>query len=384
MDKISSFYQFLPGDKIDWELIKKTLLELFYENMEKTIQDTRWHAEGNVLIHTKMDCEELIKLNEFQNLLQEEKLVVFLAALFHDVGKTVTTKELGSEITSPNHGIIGSLMIRELLWRDYDLAGSEEYQAFREGICLLIRYHSTPVHEYANLTKKVIKTSLNSSLTHYFNIKLLAILAKADILGRIGISGDEFMNNLELFTLEAMDLECYDKPFNFTDSYTKFQYLVGENIWQFQSLYNNHWGKVYLICGLPGTGKDTYIKKHFADLPIISLDAIREEFKISPLDDQSEVVEIAKERAKEHLREHRSFVWNATNLTNLVRNKLLNLFHDYQASVKIFFLETSLKNNLERNKNRERCVDEKVIYKLLRNLNIPEAYEAEEVEWVCL
>ena len=29
-------------------------------------------------------------------------------------------------------------------------------------------------------------------------------------------------------------------------------------------------------------------------------------------------------------------------------------------------------------------VDEKVIYKMLSNINIPEAFEAEEVEWICI
>ena len=168
------------------------------------------------------------------------------------------------------------------------------------------------------------------------------------------------------------------------NTYTKYQYLNSDSIWHYQSLYNSHYGTVYLICGLPGTGKDTYIKKHFKDLDVISLDDVRKELKISPNDDQGIVYNYAKEKAKVLLRNKKSFVWNATNLSNMIRDKQLNLFHDYSASVKIIFLETDLKTNLERNKTRSAVVREDIILKLLSSINIPEAFEAEEVQWVCL
>ena len=44
------------------------------------------------------------------------------------------------------------------------------------------------------------------------------------------------------------------------------------------------------MMGLPLSGKDTYIKQHFSDMPIISLDDIRQEFSISPTQDNSKVI----------------------------------------------------------------------------------------------
>ena len=41
----------------------------------------------------------------------------------------------------------------------------------------------------------------------------------------------------------------------------------------------------------------------------------------------------------------------------------------------------TLEENLKRNKNRVRKVPEDVIFDLLSKLNIPEGFEAEEVEW---
>lgn len=275
-------------------------------------------------------------------------------------------------------------MLREYLWKDFSLAGSKEYQEFREGICLLIKYHSTPVYTYENLEKKVVRLSLNSKLTKYYNLKLLSILAKADTIGRISLEKSDHLENLELFIEVSKELDCYEKAFNFKDSYTKYHYLNNDDTWLYDSLYNQNYGEVILLCGLPGTGKDTFIKNKFSDLPVISLDDIREEENVDPNDEQGQVYNIAKERAKELLRAKKEFIWNATNISKLIRNKQIDLFHRYNASVRIIFLETSIEENLIRNKSRSKEVNEKIIFKLLKNLEIPEESESEYVEWICV
>ncbi len=76
--------------------------------------------------------------------------------------------------------------------------------------------------------------------------------------------------------------------------------------------------EVILMSGLPGAGKDSFIRKHFTDLPVISLDDIREEWKVAA-DDRTangRVIQEAKERAKILLRRSQGFVWNATNISS--------------------------------------------------------------------
>lgn len=384
MNNIEKLYKYLPLDKVDFELIKKELLAPFVNDLENTMQEKKWHGEGNVLNHTLLVLESLIALDEYKALTKIEKLVVFLSALFHDIGKPSCTKVIDGEIRSYHHGAVGSKILREYLWKDLSLAGTKEYQEFREGICLLIKYHSTPVYTYDNLEKRVIKLSLNNKLTKYYNLKLLTILAKADTIGRISDDKKEHLDNLELFILASKELNCYESYYKFSDEYTKYQYLNNDNIWKDDKLFNPNYGMVYLVCGLPGTGKDTYIKEHLKDLEVISLDDIREDYDISVLDNQSKTYNIAKEKAKELLRNKKSFIWNATNISTLIRKKQINLFHNYHANVKVIFLETSLEENLKRNKNREKEVEEKVIYKLLSNLDIVEEIEAEYIEWICL
>ena len=97
------------------------------------------------------------------------------------------------------------------------------------------------------------------------------------------------------------------------------------------------------MCGLPGTGKDTWIREHYPGLPVVSLDEIRREMKISPAESQGPVAAEARERARAYLRARQPFVWNATSLTPELRRKNTELFEAYKASVRIVFLETGWK-----------------------------------------
>ena len=62
-----------------------------------------------------------------------------------------------------------------------------------------------------------------------------------------------------------------------------------------QELHNDTWGTVYMMRGLPGSGKDTWIRQHLSDIPMVSLDEIRRERKILPTANQGLVANIAKE-----------------------------------------------------------------------------------------
>ena len=67
------------------------------------------------------------------------------------------------------------------------------------------------------------------------------------------------------------------------------------------------------MSGLPGTGKDRWIRENKPDLGMISLDGIRAETGISPAEPQEEVLRIARERATGFLRNRQPFGWNATS-----------------------------------------------------------------------
>lgn len=136
------------------------------------------------------------------------------------------------------------------------------------------------------------------------------------------------------------------------------------------------------MVGLPGAGKDTWIRHHLPDWPVISLDQIRHERKISPKGPQGEVVHAAKDQARALLREQRSFIWNATNITQMTRNGLIDLFAAYNARIRIVYLDTPFNDILNQNRKREERVPEAVIHQLRKKLELPELTEAHRLEFV--
>lgn len=138
------------------------------------------------------------------------------------------------------------------------------------------------------------------------------------------------------------------------------------------------------MCALPGSGKDYWVTHHCKDLNVISLDAIRQEMRVSPLDKKGtgRVVQAAKLQAKKYLAKRTDFVWSATNITTLMREQLIQLFISYGAYVKIIYVEVPYKQLKKQNRNREHVVPSNVIEKMLKKLEVPSLHEAHEVLYI--
>ena len=375
-------------ENIDWNGIEKALSS-FVIPMSRTEQNPAFHAEGDVWTHTKMVCENLMKLDAFHGLSEERQQAVFLAALLHDIGKIPTTRWEDDKWTSPNHTLVGSKMARQFLWKELGLCGTLEKQQFRETICNLIRYHSFPPHaiDDPDGKRKLIAIAANGQTCPMFTIELLCVLCQADALGRVCEDEQDRFHMVEQVQLcqeFSKESGCYTGPFPFPSAHTQYSYLARKDIAPEVALYNDTWGEVILMSGLPGTGKDTWINEHYPELPMISLDDIRKEMKIPPTDNQSKVVEIARERAREMLRTKQPFVWNATNLSPMIRAKQIKLFTQYHASTRIVYLETDWNEQLRRNTSRPDSVPEAAICHMMEELIPPEVKEAHTVQWLCI
>lgn len=369
---------------IDWNNIEQTVLSRFEEKLRQTPQSPVYHAEGDVLVHTLMVCDALKGLPEYKELNPLHQHIVYVAALLHDIGKIHTTRFVDGDWHTPHHAPTGSNMVRELLWREYGLCGNKELIEIREAICLLIRYHSYPpvAIERENPQLRLHRMAANGLLAPDFSIRLLCLLCKADMLGRKCDDQQEVLDKIVLCEELAKEEGCYEGCYPFPSTQIQRAFLSGRDVWKNQELYDDCWGEVVLLSGLPGTGKDTWIKQNVSDLPMISLDDIRRSNKIPPTAAQGKVANIAREQAKEYLRRHQSFIWNATNITAQMRESLISLFETYHARVRIVYLETDWQTLLERNRSREDAVSQSVIEKMLGKMTLPEVCEARKVEWV--
>ena len=370
---------------ICWDRISAALSS-FVIPMSRTQQNPVFHGEGDVWTHTKLVCEALVKLDDYRNSTEDRQQALFLAALLHDIGKIPATRWEDGNWTSPNHALIGSKMARQFLWQELGLCGSREKQQLRETVCLLIRYHSFPPHaiDAPDGKRKLLAIAASGEHCPLFTVELLCILAQADALGRDCTDQQQMLEQITLCEELAKEGGCFHSPFPFPSDHTRYACLSGRDISPEIELYDDTWGEVVLLSGLPGTGKDTWIKEHYPDLPMISLDEIRKEMKISPTENQSKVVEAARERAKELLRKKQPFVWNATNLSPMVRMKQIALFTQYHAATRIVYLETDWNEQLRRNASRTDAVPEQAICRMMEELVLPEAKEASWVEWHCI
>lgn len=369
---------------IDWNRIETSVLADFEHRMRQTQQPPQWHAEGDLYTHTMMVCEALKAMPEFQALYRRQQHILYTAALLHDVGKITTTRFEMGEWNAPHHAPVGSRMARELLWKEYGLCGDAEAMKVREAICLLIRYHSLPPHaiDMEDARLRLHRIAANGLLTPDFSVKQLCVLAKADMLGRNCEDQQQMLDQIALCEELAKEEGCYEACYPFLSAHTRQAYLSGTDVWKDQNLYDDTLGEVVLMSGLPGTGKDTWIARNLPDLPMISLDDIRRANKISPTANQGLVANLAREQAKEYLRNHQPFVWNATNITAQMRESLISLFETYHARVRIVYLETGWQTLQERNQGREHAVPRGAIEDMLGKLTPPEACEAACVEWV--
>lgn len=362
----------------------KSVTELQHERhfewlseLKLTPQDPIHHGEGNVMIHTIRVIDEMIHDPNFEALSEQNKEILWCAALFHDIEKRSTTilDEETGRISAPGHAKKGEYTVRRLL---YELGSPF---AIREQICKLVKYHGLPLWFFnkPDFDRKVIQASCDVPLY------LLSILTMADAKGRVCPDMDELIIMNEMFKDYALELGCFSEAYSFGNYTAKYEYFIKEDRSPTYIPYENQKGIVYMMSGLPGSGKDTYILNNFHSLPEISLDNLRRKFKARHNDSkiQGQIIQLAKEQAKIYMRDHvNGFVFNATNITKSMRDVWINLFTSYDYRVKIIYVEVPYKTLFERNSTREHKLPLSVLHKMIDKLEVPSITEAHYVEYV--
>lgn len=341
--------------------------------MQDCHQDALWHAEGNVLTHTRMVCEHLQRDPNYHALAPTMRETMLTAAKLHDVGKPRTTKtEPDGRITSKHHAWRGSVIARRLLWELNVPFGT------RELICNLVRFHMRPFHflQKPQPIRDIAEVSLSSQCY------LHAMLSTADTNGRMGNGIKESFECVDLFRLAYEEANCSLTPHWFASPHSRFHYFKYGTRPIADNVYDDTWEGVIVMSGLPGAGKDYWIKARYPDMAVVSLDQIRQELDIHPKENQGKVVAAAQDKAKQHLRKKRPFIWNATNVTKSNRSDVIDLVSDYKARVKIVYVEADKKTLFEQNADREHKVPEDVMHDLIDKWEVPTLTECHEVKYV--
>ncbi|MBC7818831.1 MAG: AAA family ATPase, partial [Planctomycetaceae bacterium] len=314
---------------------------------------------------------ELQQIDEWHALDRSQQLQLLFTGLFHDAGKPATTlidPETG-RTRSPKHAAVGAAIARRVL-RDLGCDLN-----MREAICALVTFHGRPpfLLEKTNPEMEVIR------LSWLVSNRFLYLFALADTRGRDTKEMTRPEDNLHLWKLVSEEQACFDKPFPFANDHARFLFFRQQLSYPLHAPHEDFRCTLTLMSGLPGAGKDTWLSRHRADLPIVSLDEIRGDLDVTATDDQGTVVQTAREQCREHLRTGRNFAFNATNISSQLRKRWIELASDYNARIEIVYVEPPVATILAQNRRRMNPVPEKVILSLLDRLEPPTIAECHEL-----
>ncbi len=359
-----------PHWNVDWEALSAAYP--WIEALKDVPQDPIYHAEGDAWTHVGMVCKAMAALPAWRARPEEERAVLFAAALLHDVAKPYTTVIEGDRVRSPHHASKGAIIAREVLWR------MGVPMRLREQVAALVRNHMKPfwVIEQDDPARSAIRISQTTRCDH------LAILATADAKGRICPDEARLHENIALFVAVCEEQDCLKSPRAFPSDHTRFVYFRQQGRNPDIEAYDDTRGEAVLMSGLPGAGKDTWVRTHCEGWPVISLDALRQKLGVKPTQTQGAVISAAREQAREHLRVGQRFVWNATNISRSLRSRLIDIFSGYNAQIRIVHIDTPAATLYRQNKQREAIVPPHVIDGMVRKWEVPDLTEAHRVQWV--
>ena len=361
------------GNQVDFA----ACLALFpvLEQAKTTPQDPVYHGEGDVWTHTQMVVAELLVLADFQAASESEQRILFLAALLHDVAKYRTTviNEDG-RIGQPGHSKKGALDARILLW-ELGLPFAE-----REAVCSLIAVHQVPFFAFEDNRHGHTPQWLCHSLSWQTNVRLLCALAEADMQGRVCADKSRALDNIALLRELAREEGCEQTPKVFANEHTRLRYFQGHEVYPDFALQMPQGSKVTLMCGLPASGKNTWVTQHAGGVPVLSYDDTRQRLGLKYGANEGLVAHTVFEMAKTYLREKQDFVWNATHLSAQMRQKNVAVSLAYDAHVRIAYVEADKATLLKRNQARDSSLSNAKLLQMLKHWEMPSVLEAHQLD----
>ncbi len=408
---------------IDLNYYKQALRSEFVElqHMSECPQDNIWHSEGDVLTHTQMVMDEaLTEITNNSNLSRKDQVSIYLAALLHDIGKPLTTyTTLNNRIVSPGHANIGLFLAKKVL---YLLKVPFDIQ---EHVLRLILRHMVSYRMASRIVADLTFNGINVEYKKYFrlaselSLSALYYLTRADWLGRTGSNIEQTLNQIEIFRSRAEHHNLWKYSYkDLLETILSFEDLAKLGVedikeqnriqyWLFnlslrgkiqnreQALdYINTYKEIlypktahlYIMVGVPGSGKSTWLENNSPNIEIVSSDKKREELfnDVNCQADNKKVFQECHSDVEKALYAGKQVAFDATNTKFSYRNAAIQLAFQTYAHTSIVYFDLPLKIALERNKQRSRQVSEAIITRFFNDLEVPRFTEAQELKVISL
>lgn len=349
----------------NWDKIK-TIPE--FAALKTCEQDPHWHAEGNVWVHTVNVCKHA---SDIAHIHKDDLCEVFLAAaLFHDIGKPITSKaDKNGRIHSYGHEEAGEKITRALLW-DEDIEK-------REQVCSLVRWHMEILHvlEHKDYLERIVELSKDC------NMHMLIDLKRCDLQGSLSYDEQRYEDFKTLNTIRNIVT------------------MLGENISklplknQLRNFERYDANKIYVMVGLPGSGKSTWVQNHCrhdnkedggTNWAIISRDSIRVaqgickpgEKVVGTRTQEEAVSEQFDRELVDAVKNHYTVLIDNINLTRKYRDKYKELLRGYNIKwVYVYLQAPTLDDNKERRKG---IISPEIFNSMIQRFDWPRASEYDE------
>lgn len=370
-----------------------------FKVLKTTKQSNTWHKEGDAFRHVQLVTENMKRELDEKGIETNTiyYLVMMSTALCHDLGKATTTKwdKEKNDYVCNHHGQAGEHITRMLFY--------DEMFIIRELVCYMVRWHMN-LHHILDDKEKIDEKLANMSLG-WMSIKDMLLLNKCDSLGsKNDLETKEILEKrwntikeraekLELFDMVYDDymlkIVCNNMrdPFELITDFPSWRQVRDQTdqlCWQLRSNWkkdkiidenNKNEFIVFMMIGIPGSGKDTIIQKYLTNIPTICRDDIRTEIGIEgekPMgnkEQEKRVTQIFEERMLEYCKQQQSFVINNTNLKKQYRKHFLEIMKPYKPKVIYIYVEApSLEDNFKR---REGQIKPEIIRNMLSNFDFP-------------
>lgn len=379
------------------------------KELEKTDQDPEWHAEGNVFIHTNMVIEEMYKIFDENNFSIEDKYILLMSVVFHDIAKPITSK--WREIQGVNRLTASKHEYEGMSYLYYKFLELEVEHKYLKHILNLVGFHQMP--------KKLVLTESNyfpwnfQLLTEETAGYLFYYLELADMRGRETKEYDEQLEYIELFKMMTEEYDCFNTVSNIdkkikesilsiypNEKKESLSYIVGkakkrwsegdksvpEVFYGKYYKYKDNYTKFYVLCGLSGSGKTTLVeklKKENDNIKVVELDQIRLQYKVKRNNRRlidGKVRQESKELIKKYLREGYDVIFDACNLRSDFREMVCDLAEEYFAKTILILSKTKKSECIKNDRERSiRTVGDIVIEKQLKSFQYPLNSEFNEI-----
>lgn len=345
-----------------WDIIE-TIPE--FARLKECEQNPHWHSEGNAWNHTVAVCKMAQKYILEANSTEERcSQILLAAALFHDIGKGVTTEFIKGNWHSYGHEIKSEIITRRLLW-DEDIT-------IREYICSLVRWHMEPlrIFQSKNYISKIIELSGKVCDLH-----LLCLLKRFDILG--SDCKDKEGQKYDMYQIGKIEmliqyLNCY----NHSNPSLKFSRLTIERY----RIKQKPLIPVYMLIGISGAGKSTYIDKSLGEYPdavVISRDIARialgyckdGEKYLGTKEEEEAVTDYCHKLLKDAATDGKTIIIDDMNIKRKYRDSVKEVLKEFNTIYHYVYIEA---DNIDKNiKRRQNQVPENVLYKMIESIEWP-------------